>query len=261
MNGMIPQISKAHSNLIRAQAKAFRIWKDLGDPHPCEVPIEDLAAYRNVFVQEGGMSGAEGRLIRKNSCGIIRACLSEKYPGRRRFTIAHELGHWELHDGRTQALCSVEDMRDYGHSPMEMEANHFAAELLMPTLHFRTSCGHKFPSIALIGSLSSEFQTTLTATAIRYASVSSHRVIVIWFSDGLIRWCYSKPSHNLPFVMAGKKPPEFSSATLSPNEVLKGMDHYEDANWFPELSNPPEVIEETKHMSSLKAGLTLLHVV
>ncbi|WP_309401048.1 ImmA/IrrE family metallo-endopeptidase [Cerasicoccus maritimus] len=247
------------ANRIKAQGAAFRLWKELGVPHPCEVPLEHLAASRNAFVQEGAMKGAEGRLIRKSGRGIIRACPNRNFPGRRRFTIAHELGHWELHDGQSQFLCSDEDMRYYGRSPMEVEANHFAAELLMPTGYFREACGNSFPSIALIAELSTQFQTTLTATAIRYADVSRHRVIIVWFCEGIVKWCYSKETHHLPYVVAGREPPQYSSATLKPDEVADEMQHYDDANWFPELPYAPEVLEETKRMPNLNAGLTLLY--
>lgn len=57
--------------------------------------------------------------------------------GRRRFTIAHELGHWYVHHeaGSTEArFCRAQDttpgVRASG--ALEREANAFAAELLMP---------------------------------------------------------------------------------------------------------------------------------
>jgi len=250
---------KNEPNRMRAQSAAFRIWQELEHPHPCEILLEHLAASRGVFVQEGGMTGAEGRLIRKKDRGIIRASPNSKYPGRRRFTIAHELGHWELHNGQSQFLCSQEDMRDYGRSPMEVEANHFAAELLMPSGHFRTACGNELPSMSLIEKLSDQFQTTLTATAIRYADVARHRVIVVWFSEGVVKWSYSNDKHGLPYVMAGREPPKYSSATLGIDELANEMECYEDADWFPELSYSPEVLEETKRMQHLNAGLTLLY--
>jgi hypothetical protein len=41
--------------------------------------------------------------------------------------------------------------------------------------------------------------------------------------------------------------------------IIMRMDHYEDADWFPELSwAKEEVYEETKRMDKLKGGLTLL---
>lgn len=58
--------------------------------------------------------------------------------GMYRFTVAHELGHWELHvDPSQQKQSTLFDRPDYicrtgDHSPVEQEANRFAAALLMP---------------------------------------------------------------------------------------------------------------------------------
>ena len=56
---------------------------------------------------------------------------------RRRFSIAHEVGHYLLHAGQVPAgvFCRAADLRPDPDSPerlREREANRFAAELLMP---------------------------------------------------------------------------------------------------------------------------------
>lgn len=150
-------------------------------------------------------------------------------------------------------------MRDYGRSALEVEANHFAAELLMPASHFRAACQKTEPSLALIESLSAEFETTLTATAIRFADTTQRKVVVVWFEGGIIRWSYNNPRRGAPFVVAGRKPPSYSSATLPVEDVDYGMSHYDDADWFPDLNwNKGEVVEQTIRMPKLNAGLTLL---
>lgn len=244
---------------IKATATAYKIHKELGFPHPREVDLKDLAMDRNVFVREGDMKGAEGRLLRKKRSGIIHIRKGIAPEGRRRFTIAHELGHWELHEQYSQFLCNAEDMRDYGRSSLEVEANIFAAELLMPASHFRAWCEKAEPSLDLIKFLSVEFETTLTATAIRFADTTQRKVVVVWFEGGIIRWSYRNQKKEVPFVVAGRKPPEYSSATLPVQDVDDGMAHYEDADWFPDLSwGKDEVIEQTIRMPKLNAGLTLL---
>ena len=244
---------------IKAGAAAFRLLRDLDFPHPREFDLKDLAMDRNVFVREGEIKGAEGRLLRKKQSGVIHIRRGIVPEGRRRFTIAHELGHWELHAAYSQFLCDAEDMRDYGRSPLEVEANCFAAELLMPNSHFRAACGSHEPSMALIASLADDFQTTLTSTAIRFADVSKRRVVVVYYQNNIVRWSYSDPKKGLPFVLAGKPVPAYSSATLDPSEVADGMDHYDDADWFPELSwGKDDINEETKRMGKLKGGLTIL---
>ncbi|MGH6810780.1 MAG: ImmA/IrrE family metallo-endopeptidase [Methylocella sp.] len=63
------------------------------------------------------------------------------HPNRQRFTIAHEIGHLELHRDVISSAVHVDKqfpilMRDansaIGTEKMEIEANRFAAELLMP---------------------------------------------------------------------------------------------------------------------------------
>jgi hypothetical protein len=71
----------------------------------------------------------------------VNAVEAQRSPGRRNFTIAHELGHWHLHraDGSDvhTRFCRSDDVggdvravRDAAH--IEREANRFAAALLMP---------------------------------------------------------------------------------------------------------------------------------
>ena len=69
----------------------------------------------------------------------INAEEAREWPPRRRFTLAHELGHCVLHeDGQRSLFCrhgSVDPQRDgaaEAAAQIEREANHFAAALLMP---------------------------------------------------------------------------------------------------------------------------------
>lgn len=65
---------------------------------------------------------------------------SRHHPNRKRFTIAHEIGHFLLHRGEEliidrnfKVTVSHRDERSgTGESADEIEANHFAAALLMP---------------------------------------------------------------------------------------------------------------------------------
>jgi Zn-dependent peptidase ImmA (M78 family) len=85
-----------------------------------------------------------GFLVRdKISRGAVIGANKSHHPHRQRFTIAHELGHFLLHDGQDVHLDesrgafrvnlrSPESAR--GEDNDEKEANLFAAELLMPAI-------------------------------------------------------------------------------------------------------------------------------
>jgi IrrE N-terminal-like domain len=63
---------------------------------------------------------------------------AQRSPERKRFTVAHEIGHWVLHARRGEAkthdeACAPDDIREDGGSRQrEREANAFANELIMP---------------------------------------------------------------------------------------------------------------------------------
>jgi hypothetical protein len=60
---------------------------------------------------------------------------SEEPPARRRFTLAHELGHWvcQVLEGHAAPVyCRAADLLPEADKALEREANVFAAELLMP---------------------------------------------------------------------------------------------------------------------------------
>ena len=77
-----------------------------------------------------------GMLVRGETDAVIGVHFSHA-PNRQRFTIAHELGHFELHDGGTYvdrgtSLRLRSNAQQSGSAIEEREANQFAAALLMP---------------------------------------------------------------------------------------------------------------------------------
>lgn len=85
---------------------------------------------------------------------------SRRSPGRRRFTIGHELGHWCLHVGSKTIVthCRPDEIVDSDDGnqgkklrQIEAEANAFAGELLMPELLIRSEAplhGYNLPALA-----------------------------------------------------------------------------------------------------------------
>lgn len=67
--------------------------------------------------------------------GISVICINYKRPiGHQNFTLAHELGHWFLHNG--QNISDNDRNCVYSNDIKEQEANAFAAELLYPEILF-----------------------------------------------------------------------------------------------------------------------------
>jgi hypothetical protein len=78
--------------------KAREIVKNLKISHPSELSIEDIAWTQGALVKEGGLSGCDARLVHTPgvSPAILRVRKHLSPPGKRRFAIAHELGHLKL---------------------------------------------------------------------------------------------------------------------------------------------------------------------
>ncbi|MBZ5577956.1 MAG: ImmA/IrrE family metallo-endopeptidase [Acidobacteriia bacterium] len=88
-------------------------------------------------IREVSAKGFDGALIRSKAGqkGIVAVKASIREASRKRFTIAHEIGHFILHKG--MSLHVDQDfrinLRDGSTNDEEIDANAFAAELLMPT--------------------------------------------------------------------------------------------------------------------------------
>ncbi len=81
--------------------------------------------------------GLSGLLLPTRGEIWVNADEAERWPGRRRFTICHELGHWVMHrDGEHSVFCRAHDVEesepDDETPDIEEEASVFAAALLMP---------------------------------------------------------------------------------------------------------------------------------
>lgn len=110
----------------RSQVMAQRLiaWAGLRMP----MDVEEAARRLGVDIADVYLSGAvSGMLVREEpKRWLIIVNRRHTDPGRRRFTIAHELGHWILHRPLLSE-CVLELWEEW-----EREADDFAAHLLMP---------------------------------------------------------------------------------------------------------------------------------
>lgn len=118
---------------IKQQAKdaATRMLEQLWEPgrFPVDpVPIANSLGIRVLFAKlPEGVSGAIHKTLDADPEIYIEAM--ESVP-RRRFTCAHELGHFVL--SQEKEVIEFVDYRDGANTPEEQFANAFAANLLMP---------------------------------------------------------------------------------------------------------------------------------
>jgi predicted transcriptional regulator len=118
----------------RAGALLRRYHERFGGSLRPPVPVEAIARdLLGLNVSEADTLAVSGMLLPAEREVWLNA--AEPAP-RRRFTLAHELGHWvcQVQEGRTAPLyCRAADVTpEPAAKALEREANVFAAELLMP---------------------------------------------------------------------------------------------------------------------------------
>lgn len=108
-----------------------------------EFPIDPFALAKKLGIQvefrEGLPDDVSGLLIQEDeNSPVIAVINSTHHPNRRRFTMAHELGHFSYyqnflaHEKKIGLVERRQELSGAGTDPYEVDANSFAAELLMP---------------------------------------------------------------------------------------------------------------------------------
>ena len=254
------------ANTFKAKLTAADLVKNLGIVSPDQISIEDIAMARGVYVREGTIAGADSWLIRQGKSGLIRVSSSIPMKGRKRFAIGHELGHWELHQGLSQAFLCVEgDLAGYTRSAPEIEANVFSSELLMPSALYGPLCQRGDPDLEVVYALSDIFQTTRTASAMRFVEETKHTCVLIFSDSGSVCWWKKKESWKDFWIEVPDSIPEFSFAhdCLTRKCSMSRMRNVDPKLW---LGNLPDDKSVEVHEQSTRLGdnpwvLTLLWII
>jgi Zn-dependent peptidase ImmA (M78 family) len=192
--------------------------------------------------------------------------------GFRRFTLAHELGHYFL-QGHFEYLFPQGVEKHESESGFisddryEREADAFAAALLMPEGLFRSVAARVRPGLKAVETLSSQCGTSLTATAIRYARLSDDPITVVCSKDNRVQFAFMseilKLRRNLTWIKKNSGIPE-GTATFrfnkDPNNIAQGKRISSSSSmdlWF-DCGGNLEVVEEVVGLGSYGRTLTVL---
>ncbi|MER8900766.1 ImmA/IrrE family metallo-endopeptidase [Mesorhizobium sp. M0772] len=159
--------------------------------------------------------GVSGMLLKAgDEFGILYAT---KIPSRgfQRFSVAHELGHYCI-EGHSDALLDSGMHISYAgfqsSDPYEQEADHFAAALLMPERAFKCAIDEYDAGLACVEALSKQCETSLTATAIRYVTLTADGVAVLLTKGDGVEWCFMsdglRQAKGLRFIRKGAPVPD-----------------------------------------------------
>lgn len=154
---------------------------------------ERLAARLGIEIRESPLVGCDGWVLAGPSGVLIRlnSTMSVK---RRRFTLAHELGHLLLGVPTIVGESVYESLRSK--TSEERRVNELAAELLLPESVVRQS----LPSVPVVAtqleSLAKKGNVSQLAAAIRVANLAKKiglvNASVAFFRDDMLEWQWSK---------------------------------------------------------------------
>ena len=162
------------------------------------LPVDPIALARSLGIEVRAKpthtQGVSGMLLRSgNRFGIAYATHIDNI-GFQNFSVAHELGHYFL-SGHIDAVLADGDVHESragfaSGNRYEIEADHFAAGLLMPRLLFMEAMRTSGEGLTAIEKLASLCRTSLTATGIRYVQCSRDPLAIVLSTGSQINYCF-----------------------------------------------------------------------
>ncbi len=160
-----------------------RIVLDLLSETGCDEPpvlVERMIRAKGITIRKGHLDDdVSGLLVRHGDTATIGVNASQNAL-RQRFTLAHEFGHFLLHEGIVEHVdhgyrVNYRDSESaLARDVEEIEANYFAASLLMPVaLLDANDAVHAIDNDDLVRDLAKRFQVSRHAMSLRLANVYS----------------------------------------------------------------------------------------
>jgi Zn-dependent peptidase ImmA (M78 family) len=245
------------------KAKARECLDKLWVGEPSEIDLDSIANQAGgLVIKDGALKNAEGRLVAARDRGGVIRVKSGLNAGRRRFTIAHEIGHYLLHPRhRLDHSDLSKNFTIWNDASEEAEANHFAAELLMPESLFRPRALNGVPSLALIDKLAHEFATSSLATAVSYVGHTNEQVALVVSVGGIIKWSVRSEGF-WPFVRTGALHGDSGAGEIVAGKAgdTQGMVRTPAYAWLPTLrrSADRDIKEDSRYLDWYNCIVTLL---
>jgi hypothetical protein len=242
-------------------APVERFLKGLGVTEPSDIDVEAIAWASGARVKYCELDGCEARILGFKGQAIIRVD-RRLSPHRKRFSIAHELGHW-CHHRHRMSWCTADDIGNLGRAASEIErvADRYAADLLMPRYIFNPLAQkHAHLDTQVVREMARLFSTSLTATGIRLVMSGLWTALLVCHGQRGRKWFVRSP--DVPerwFPRAELDPASFSFDLLfgSEAELLRPRKVGAEA-WFDQREAHKYELHEQAVRTSRGEVITLL---
>lgn len=230
--------------------------------NPTTIPV-DVTAYANklkaVIRLENDLEKHESGWSFEHN-GKYYICINSKdLKERQRFTICHEIAHKILglpSDHKALPLWSYAKK-----TQAEIFCDVFAAELLLPVSLFKPIANKEKISFSTVTNLANRFESSITATGSRFATIVNVPCAFVLSEEGKIR--YTSRSTALREVNAWVHPrlglpPASVSERVRAGEVCDGPEEVDADLWFSDWERGGVLLEEAIHSEQWDQTLTLL---
>ena len=223
--------------------------------------VRAIAAALQVPVYEKALERCDGMLVRVQGTarGAIAVKNSMREETRKRFTIAHELGHLLMPGHDDYGICATEVIESWTRDAKESEANAFAAELLMPLSLVTQLAAVAEPSFVPIERLAATFNTSLTASGYRFATLTPYSVALVWSQNGRIRW--TKRSEEFKGWLRLREAVDartLAADLFGGKHVPPGLHAVPADAWLESAGTDATLLEESRLLPGYEAVLTVL---
>jgi Zn-dependent peptidase ImmA (M78 family) len=174
---------------MNAATPAERMLLDLGISDPKEIDLDAIAWTRGAVVNYRPIDGCEATIVGSKRRAVI-SINTRSIPERRRFSLAHELGHWHHHRGRI-LFCGKNDVCNFANDALnpERQADAFASDLVLPTYMVGPRL-RKMKRLTLSSAreLADEFSTSLTATLVKMTILNRFPMVIVCHNKTKRHW-------------------------------------------------------------------------
>ncbi|AUH64144.1 ImmA/IrrE family metallo-endopeptidase [Paracoccus zhejiangensis] len=240
-----------------------------------QLPIDPfaIAAAEQIEISAlpAGEGGVSGVFLMSGLQAAILYRASPRHPGFERFSVAHELGHYFIEGhpemilsggGRHESRAGFRGTR----SAVEVEADHFAAALLMPPPAVQAVLARAPIGLEAVRRLKAEAIVSMTAAAIACARHAAHPMAIIVSRGQAVDYAFLSPGFRrlgrLIFPRKGDPLPAGATASfnLDAAKVRKAATatgHCRIGDWF-DIDRDIDLDEEIIGLGRSGRTLTVL---
>lgn len=188
-------------DLSRLSPAERLLWSH-GVRKPEHIDLEAIAGATGARVVYRKLDGCAARLVAADEQAVISVSLDDN-KGRQRFSLGHELAHWLCDAKRSSFKCASADIgpQNAEAKTVEANANSYSSQLILPDYLVEPWINERKVNLDLAQALGSEFQASLTASALKVLQRSKAPALVVCHDQRKLKWFRRNLAFSLDFFV------------------------------------------------------------